>query len=326
MATIKFILRLAYKAYIEWLHDRGGRLGAALAYYALFSIAPLLVIMINIAGSVFGESAAKGQIVRAISDQIGPEAAHGVERLLTGIYLSGPSLFTTLLSVTILIYGATNLFSKLRDALNTLWNVRPKPNSRFFDGILAIAWDRLISAVMVVSSSILLLATLAISAGLTALNGWLKTLITPNTSFLLEGGNLLTGFGLTTLLFALTFKLLPDVQISWRVVWVGALVTSILFNIGAFLLGLYFGYDGAQSALGAAGSLVVIMVWISYSAQIVFYGAKFALVYASAIGKPILPASYAIGMKLSQSSINPSDGMEENPEENPQEEAEESFS
>ena len=307
MATLKFILRLIYDAYIEWSHDRAARLGAALAYYALFSIAPLLVIMITIAGSVYGEAAAKGQIVNAISDQIGPEAALGVEELLAGIYTTGSSLFTTLISAVILIYGATNLFSQLRDALNTLWNVRPKRRSHFFGGILEIAWDRFIAAVMVISVSIVLLATLALSVSLTALNGWLRTIITPSTSFLLEGGNLLTGLGLTTLLFAITFKLLPDVQIAWRVVWVGALVTSILFNIGAFLLGLYFGYGGAQSALGAAGSLVAIMVWISYSAQIIFFGAKFALVYAAAIGRPILPARYAMSLKLSRSGIDQSD-------------------
>jgi membrane protein len=140
---------------------------------------------------------------------------------------------------------------------------------------------------MVIILSILLLAALALSASLTVLNGWLKTLITPNTSFLLEGGNILTGFGVTTLLFAVTYKILPDVKISWRVVWVGALVTSFLFNIGAFIIGVYLGYGGAlQSALGAAGSLVVVMVWIAFSAQIVFYGAKFALVYGSTIGKP----------------------------------------
>lgn len=304
MTTFKFIFRLIYDTYTEWSHDRAARLGAALAYYALFSIAPLLVIMITIAGSVYGEVAAKGQIVNAISDQIGPEAAVGVEQLLAGIYETGASLFTTLISAIILIYGATNLFSQLRDALNTLWNVRPKRRPHFFGGILEIAWDRFISGVMVIIVSILLLATLALSVSLTALNGWLKTLITPNTSFLLEGGNLLTGLGLTTFLFAITFKLLPDVKIAWRVVWVGALVTSILFNIGAFLLGLYFGYGGGRSALGAAGSLVVIMVWISYSAQIIFFGAKFALVYGAAIGKPILPAAYAMGLKLSQADIN----------------------
>ena len=141
MNTFKFILRLIYDAYNEWSHDRAARLGAALAYYALFSIAPLLVIMITIAGSVYGESAAEGQIVNAISDQIGPEAAGGVEQLLAGIYKAGSSSFTTLVSTIILIYGATNLFSQLRDALNTLWNVRPKPHPHFFGGILEIAWD-----------------------------------------------------------------------------------------------------------------------------------------------------------------------------------------
>jgi membrane protein len=300
MTTIKFILRLIYDTYNEWSHDRAARLGAALAYYALFSIAPLLVIMITIAGSIYGESAAKGQIVNTISDQIGPQAALGVEQLLAGIYKTGSSLFTTIISAVILIYGATNLFSQLRDALNTLWNVRPKPHPNILGGLLELAWDRFISAVMVIIFSIVLLATLALSTSLTVLNGWLRTIITPSTSFLLDSGNLLTGLGLTTLLFAITFKLLPDVQIAWRVVWVGAFVTSILFNIGAFLLGLYFGYGYVQSLLGAAGSLVIIMIWIAYSAQIIFFGAKFALVYASAIGKPILPARYAMSLKLSQ--------------------------
>jgi len=309
MTTFKFILQLIYDTYIEWSHDRAARLGAALAYYALFSIAPLLVIMITIAGSVYGESAAKGQVVHVISDQIGPEAALGVEQLLAGIYETGSNLFTTVISAVILIYGATNLFSQLRDALNTLWNVRPKPRPNIFGGLLEIAWDRFISAVMVIILSVILLATLALSASLTVLNAWLRTIITtPSTSFLLEGGNLLTGVGLTTLLFALAYKLLPDVQIAWRVVWVGALVTSILFNIGAFLIGLYLGYYG-QSLLGAAGSLVVIMIWMAYSAQIVFFGAKFALVYASAIGEPILPARYAMSLKLSQANIEQSDSI-----------------
>jgi membrane protein len=307
MSTFKFVLRLIYDTYIEWSHDRAARLGAALAYYALFSIAPLLVIMITIAGSVYGEAAAKGQIVSAVSDQIGPEAAAGVEQLLAGIYQSGSSLFTTLVSALILIYGATNLFSQLRDALNTLWNVRPKPYDHIFGGIVEIVRDRLLSTVMVIILSIILLAALSFSASLTVLNGWLKTIITPNTSFLLEGGNILTGFGMGTLLFAITFKLLPDVQIAWRVVWVGALVTSFLFNIGAFLIGLYLGYGGMQSALGAAGSLVVIMIWIAYSAQIIFFGAKFALVYAAAIGKPIQPASYAMIVRLSQFNELPQD-------------------
>lgn len=299
MSTIKFILRLIYEAYNEWSHDRAARIGAALAYYALFSLAPLLVIVITIAGAVYGEAAAEGRIVSAISGQIGPNAAAGVERFIEEVNNAGSRLFSTVVTSVILIYGATNLFSQLRDALNTMWHVRPKPRDHFLGGFVELAWDRLLATIMVISISLVLLTAWAMSTGLTMLNGWLKTLITPETSFLLEGGNILTGLGLTTLLFAITFKLLPDVQISWRVVWVGAVVTSFLFNIGAFLIGLYLGYGTPRTFLGAAGSLIVLMVWIAYSAQIIFFGAKFALVYASAIGMPILPASNAVSMKLS---------------------------
>lgn len=301
MNTLKFVLHLFSEAYKEWANDRAARIGAALAYYALFSIAPLLVIMITIAGAVYGEAAAEGKVVDAISGQIGPEAALGVQRFLADVHSAGSRLFSAVVSGVILIIGATNFFSQLRDALNTMWNVRRKPSNHFWGGILEFALDRLLATLMVLSLGILLLAALAISTGLTVLNGWLRTLIEPKTSFLLEGGNLLTGFGLITLLFALTFKLLPDVKISWRVVWMGALVTSALFNIGAFLIGLYLGYGSPRTILGAAGSLVVLMVWMAYSAQIIFFGAKFARVYASAIGKPILPASNAISMKLSAS-------------------------
>jgi len=307
MNTLKFILQLISETYNEWSQDRVARLGAALAYYALFSFAPLLVVMIAIAGGVYGEATARGQIVNIISGEIGPEAAATVEELLGGVYKeAGSSLLTTLISALILIYTATNLFSHLRDALNTIWNVRRKPHKHLFGGVMIVVRDRFLSALMVIVLSIALLAAVALSASLTVLSTWLN-IITPNTSILLKGGNVLIGFGLITLLFAIMFKILPDVRITWRVVWVGALVTSILFNIGAFLIGLYLGYGGAQSLLGAAGSLVVLMIWISYSAQIVFFGAKFALVYASAIGKPILPAPYARGFKLAWLDTTPTD-------------------
>ncbi len=298
MNTLKFILRMIYDTYNEWSQDNAARLGAALAYYALFSIAPLLVIMIAIVGAVYGDAAAQGQIVNAISGQIGTEAARGVEQLLAGVHNSGASLsVTAILSAIILIYGATNLFSQLRDALNTLWNVHRKPRKNFFRGVLDIAKDRFISVVMVIAFSVILVAELALSAILTGLYGLLKAILTPDTLYLLEGVNVLIIFGVTTIVFVLTFKLLADVKITWRVVWVGALVTAFLFNLGIFLIGLYLGHFGTQSALGAAGSLVVVMVWVYYSAQIFFFGAKFARVYGAAIGKPILPAAYAVTTK-----------------------------
>ena len=308
MTTVKFILQLIYATYNEWSHDRAARLGAAIAYYALFSLAPLLFILITIAGAIYGEAAATGQIVHLISNQVGPQAALAVEDLLAGVYeAKSSSLLTTLISALILIYAATNLFSQLKDALNTLWNVRPKPREHLFGGVIIVMRDRFLSALMLLVLSILLLAAWALSASMTVLGGWLNAFTIPGTSFLLRGGNILVGLGLTTLLFAIMFKLLPDVQVTWRVVWVGALVTSLLFNFGAYLIGLYLGYGGAQSLLGAAGSLVILMLWISSTAQIIFFGAKFAFVYAAAIGKPILPAAHAVGFKLSRLDTTPTD-------------------
>jgi len=308
VTTVKFILQLIYATYNEWSHDRAARLGAAIAYYALFSLAPLLFILITIAGAVYGEAAATGQVVHLISDQIGPQAASAVEDLLAGIYEEkSSSLLTTLISALILMYAATNLFSQLKDALNTLWNVRPKPREHIFGGVMIVMRDRFLSALMVLVLSILLLAAWALSASLTVLGGWLNTFIIPGASFLLGSGNILIGLGLTTLLFAIMFKLLPDVQVTGRVIWVGALVTSLLFNFGAYLIGLYLGFGGARSVLGAAGSLVILMIWISYTAQIIFFGAKFAFVYAAAIGKPILPAAHAVGFKLSRLDTTPTD-------------------
>ena len=308
MTTLKFILQLIYATYNEWSHDRAARLGAAIAYYALFSLAPLLFILIAIAGAIYGEAAATGQIVHLISDQVGPQAAFAVEDLLAGVYeAKSTSFLTTLISALILIYAATNLFSQLKDALNTLWNVRPKPREHLFGGVVIVMRDRFLSALMLLVLSILLLAAWALSASLTVLGGWLNAFTIPGTSFLLRGGNILVGLGLTTLLFAIMFKLLPDVQVAWRVVWVGALVTSLLFNFGAYLIGLYLGYGGAQSLLGAAGSFVILMIWISSTAQIIFFGAKFAFVYGAAIGKPILPAAHAVGFKLSRFDTTPTD-------------------
>ncbi len=302
MKTIKFILRLVVDTYTEWSRDRAERLGAALAYYALFSIAPLLLIMITIAGAVYGDSAASGQIVSMISGKIGPEAAKGIEQMLAGIHSSGSGsgLLPTILSVLILVFGATNLFIHLRNALNTLWYVRPKPTKNIFGGILDFARERVISILMVIAFSLILIMVLALSAGLTALNSWLKAVLTANTYFLLEAGYVLATLGMTTLLFGLIFKLLPDARPSWQVVWVSSLVTSILFNIGVFLIGLYLGVSGSQSALGAAGSIVVIMLWVYYSAQIFFLGAKFARVYASAVGKPILPDTDGVSVRSKQ--------------------------
>lgn len=294
--TVRTFLGLFREAYKIWLEDRAQRLGAALAYYAMFSIAPLLVIVIAIAGLVFDEETARSQIVGVLTTQIGAEAATTVDELIDGIQASGSGVLATIISALILFIGSTNLFAQLKDALNTIWHVRHKPPTNFLRGILRAMRDRLMSTVMVASMGIVLLTTLALSAGLTVLSGGLET-VAPGAAFLWRGVNLLIGFGVTTLLFALMFKVLPDVQITWHVAVVGALVTSILFNLGAYLFGLYLRYGGVVSILGAVGSFVVVLIWAYFSAQMVFFGAKFAQVYAIAIGKPIIPSHRAISIR-----------------------------
>jgi membrane protein len=286
-------------------------LGAALAYYAMFSIAPLLVIVIAIAGLVFDEQTARSQIVSVLTIQIGAEAATTVDELMAGIQASGSGIFATIVSALILFVGSTNLFAQLKDALNTIWHVRHKPPPNFLRGILRAMRDRLMSTVMVASMGMVLLATLAISAGLTILSSALHT-VAPSASFLWRGVNLLIGFGVTTLLFVLMFKVLPDVQITWHVAFVGAMVTSILFNLGAYLFGLYLRYGGVVSILGAVGSFVIVLIWAYFSAQMVFFGAKFAQVYAMAIGKPIVPSHRAISLRppIAVTDLNEDDEFE----------------
>lgn len=294
--TIRTFIGLFREAYKIWLEDRAQRLGAAVAYYAMFSIAPLLVIVIAIAGLVFDEKTARSQIVSVLTTQIGAEAALTVDELIVGIQASGSGVFAALVSALILFIGSTNLFAQLKDALNTIWHVRHKPPPNFLRSIMRAMRDRLMSTVMVATMGIVLLATLAISAGLTVLSGGLET-VAPNAAFLWRGVNLMIGFAVTTLLFVLMFKVLPDVQITWHVALVGALITSILFNLGAYLFGLYLRYGGVVSLLGAVGSFVVVLIWAYFSAQMVFFGAKFAQVYAKAIGKPIVPSHRAISLR-----------------------------
>lgn len=294
--TLRTFFGLFRDAYKIWLEDRAQRLGAALAYYAMFSIAPLLVIVIAIAGLVFDQDTARSQIVSVLTTQIGAEAATTVDELIVGIQATESGVLAAIVSALILFIGSTNLFAQLKDALNTIWHVRHKPPTNFLRGILLAMRVRMLSTVMVASMGILLLATLAISASLTVLSGGLHT-VAPSAAFLWRGVNLLIGLGVTTLLFTLMFKVLPDVQITLHVAVVGALITSVLFNLGAYLFGLYLRYGGVASILGAVGSFVVVLIWSYFSAQMVFFGAKFAQVYATAIGQPIIPTHRAISIR-----------------------------
>jgi membrane protein len=286
----KVIVGLLKETWTEWQEDKASRLAAALAYYTAFSIAPLLVIAIAIAALVYGEEAAKGQIATQLGALVGKEAAQAIESLVESSYRqSGEGIIATLISIGLLFFGASNIFTQLQDSLNTIWEVAPKPGR----GIKGIIKDRILSFGMVLGIGFLLLVSLILSAVLAALGNYLGGMM-PGLQFLWSILNFLLSFGVISLLFALMFKFLPDVKITWGDVSIGAVITALLFTIGKSLISLYLGNSGVESTYGAAGSLVVLLLWVNFSAQILFFGAEFTQVYANKYGSLIVPTENAV--------------------------------
>ncbi|OWY66265.1 ribonuclease BN [cyanobacterium TDX16] len=286
---IKTIISLLRETFTEWNEDKASRLAAALAYYTVFSLAPMLIIAIAIAGAVFGEEAARGEIVTQIQGLVGRDGAKFIETAIEGASKPRAGTIASLISIAVLLFGASGLFAQLQDSLNTIWEVQPKPGR----GLIGILRDRFLSFTMVLGVGFLLLVSLVLSAGLSGLVNFLGSLL-PGIGALLQLANFVLSFAVTTLLFGLIYKVLPDVKIAWSDVWSGAIVTSLLFSIGRFALGLYLGNSSFGSTYGAAGSVVIILVWVYYAAQILFFGAEFTQVYARRYGSRIVPTKNAI--------------------------------
>lgn len=286
---IKTIISLLRETFTEWNEDKASRLAAALAYYTVFSLAPMLIIAIAIAGAVFGEEAARGEIVTQIQGLVGRDGAKFIETAIEGASKPRAGTIASLISIAVLLFGASGLFAQLQDSLNTIWEVQPKPGR----GVIGILRDRFLSFTMVLGVGFLLLVSLVLSAGLSGLVNFLGSLL-PGIGALLQLANFVLSFAVTTLLFGLIYKVLPDVKIAWSDVWSGAIVTSLLFSIGRFALGLYLGNSSFGSTYGAAGSVVIILVWVYYAAQILFFGAEFTQVYARRYGSRIVPAKNAV--------------------------------
>ncbi|HEX3035366.1 MAG TPA: YihY/virulence factor BrkB family protein [Thermodesulfobacteriota bacterium] len=276
---LKTIWVLLKDTYLEWSEDKAPRLGAALAYYTLFSIAPLLIIVIAIVGFVFGQQAVQGEIVDQIGGWVGEGSAKAIQTMIESAREPTSGIVATVVGVLTLLFGATGVFSQLKDALNTVWDVTEKPRG----SIMGFIIDRLLAFLMVLVIGFLLLIFLALSAGISALSNYINALI-PGFSYVLQVLNFVISFAAITLLFAVIYRVLPDTNIAWGDVWIGAAVTSLLFTIGKTLIGFYLGHVSAGSAYGAAGSLVVLLIWIYYSAQIFFFGAEFTQVYARKYG------------------------------------------
>ena len=286
--NIKTISKLLKETFQEWQQDKVSRLAAALAYYTVFSITPLLVIAIAIAGAVFGQEAAKGEIVSQINGLVGDQGAKAIEVALANADQPNISGAASLISIAILLLGASGVFAQLQEALNTIWNIKAKPNG----GIWEFIRKRLLSFGMVLAIGFLLLVSLLVSAALSGI-GKFETSILPGFTLIWQIINFAISFGFITLLFGLIYKYLPDAKIKWDDVIVGAIITALLFTFGKFIIGLYLGRGSLGSAYGAAGSLVIFLAWVYYSAQILLFGAEFTQVYARKFGKKITPNRHA---------------------------------
>lgn len=286
----KQIFKLFKDTVTEWSEDKVSLWAAALAYYTIFSIAPLLLIAISIAGAVFGEEAARGEVVAQIQGLVGKQGAEAIQSMIQNTQKPGSGgTIATIAGIVTLLFGASGVFGQLQDALNTIWEVKPKPGQ----GIRSFLQSRFLSFAMVLVIGFLLLVSLVLSAGLAAIGNFFSNLM-PNFLILGQLVNFLISFGVVTVLFAAIYKFLPDVHAPWKDLWVGAIVTALLFNVGKFLIGLYLGNSSVGSTYGAAGSLVVLLVWIFYSAQIILFGAEFTQVYAKSHGSSIEPSKHAV--------------------------------
>jgi membrane protein len=290
------IRQLVQETVSKWQQDKASRLAAALSYYTIFSLPPLLLIAVAVAGFFLGRQAVRQQLIDQVSSLMGDAGAQAIGTMLDGAgWDAGASTLATVVGVATLVFGATGAFAQLQEALNTIWHVRLKQDL----GLWGTVRSRLLSFSMVLIAALLLLLVLALSTALTAANTYLERLV-PGLAMAAPFLDLILSFVVTTLLFAAIYKVLPDVEIAWGDVWIGAAATAFLFTVGKYLLGLYLGRSGASSAYGAAGALILILLWIYYSAHLLFLGAEFTQVYGRRYGSRIVPSDHAVRVTTSE--------------------------
>lgn len=273
----------------DWQDDKAATLAAALAYYTLLSIAPLIVLAVAFAGLVFDEEAARGQISEQLGAVVGTQASEAIEAIAKNASAPEAGVLSTVIGIAVLLFGASGVFGELQTSLNTIWEVEPKPGR----GLLGLIKDRFFSFTMVLGVAFLLLVSMILSAGIASF-GTLVQARLPGGEALWAVINFAISLGIITLLFALIYKVIPDAKIHWHDVWIGAFATATMFSIGKLLVGLYLGKSTFVSSYGAAGSVVALVVWVYYSSQIVFLGAEFTQVYARRFGSHIEPAKDAV--------------------------------
>lgn len=291
--SLKQIWGLIKNTFQAWNEDEPFRQSAIIAYYSIFALPGLLLIVVTIAGAFFGEEAVKGEISNQVGSMIGNQTAKDVEKLLANTQESGSTTIATIIGIATLIFGATGVFFQLQQSLNEMWGVKARAEKQF----AKLIKDRVSSFGMILVIGFLLLISLLLSAGVTALSKWMTSMLPDYLVIVFRILDFLLSFGIVTLLFAMIYKVLPDVEIRWTDVWIGAIVTSFLFVLGKTALSLYFTYSDPASTYGAAGSFILILLWVSYSSLILFFGAEFTYIYAIKYGSGIRPSKHAVMIK-----------------------------
>lgn len=266
----------------RWFNDGASRFGAAIAYYTLFALAPVLLVVIAFAGLFFGDAAVRGEIVSQIAGLIGQDGAVAVQAMLERASDRKDGIIASVAGIAGMLLATTGAFLELQSALNRIWHVRPDPSKGF--NVKGLLWRRLRSLSVAVSIGFLLVVSLSVSAAVAAAIRWIES-FSPTWPFAIEILNQVIGLGVSTLLFAMLYRVLPDVQLQWNNVVVGAFVTAVLFAVGQQLIGLYLGHSAVASPFGAAGTLAIILVWVFYSVQVVLLGAEFTHVYSERCGR-----------------------------------------
>ncbi len=296
-ASKKFRIRhlpsLFKETFKAWNADNPFRLGAVVAYYAVLSLPALLVIIINTVGAIWGQDIVEGKLTNEIAGAVGKEAAEAIQKMVSATQGGDKSLISTIIGIATLIFGATGVFYHLQISINEIWELKTDPQA----GIMKIVTDRARGFAFVLILGFLLLISFIITTLISVLNENINHFLPDVMAFIAYGLNFLVSLSIISVLFALIFKYLPDARIQWKTVWIGGIITALLFILGKFLLGLYFGRAEPASTYGAAGSIVLVLLWVSYSCLILFFGAEFTVVYSKKYGKGIIPSPHAIHVK-----------------------------
>ena len=288
--------KLMVETFKCWSADDPWRLSAVVAYYAILSLPGLMVIIINLVGTIWGPEIVQGSLNHEISRALGPDTAEAVKTMVENTQGGNKNLLSTIIGIGVLIFGATGVFYQLQISLNQVWQLRTNPDA----GWLKMVFDRARSFAFILVMGFLLLTSFLVTTAISLLSGYIQSIFPQFSILLAYALNFGLSLGVITVLFALMFKYMPDAIIQWKSVWMGAFITALLFILGKFLLGLYFGTANPGSTYGAAGSVVLILLWVSYSCLILFFGAEFTWVYSNRYGLGVRPKPHAMVVKMQQ--------------------------